>query len=68
MVSELTLASEVMATSRIFTTQSFSSSWELAAMSSTGPVRGEATGTKEKTNCLLPFPSDLTTTGETAYT
>lgn len=66
-VWQLTFASEVMVTSRIFTTQSFSSSCELAAMSSTGPLRGKATGTKEKTNCLLPFPSCLTTTGETAY-
>lgn len=56
-----TLASEVMATSRILNIHSFSSSWLFAAISSTGPVRMEVFDTKEKTCGLLPFPSGRTT-------
>lgn len=52
-----TLASEVMVTSRILNIHSLSSSWLLAATSSTGPDRMEVFGTREKTYGLLPFPS-----------
>ena len=56
-----TLASDVIVTSRILNTHSLSSSWVLAATSSTGPVRMEALGTREKTWGRLPFPSGRTT-------
>lgn len=60
-VCVFTLASEVTVTSRILNIQSLSSSWLLAARSSTGPVRMEPFGTREKTYSLLPFPSGRTT-------
>lgn len=44
-----TLASEVIVTSRILKTHSLSSSWLLAATSSTGPVRTVVVVTREKT-------------------
>lgn len=56
-----TLASDVMATSRILNIHSLSSSWLFAAMSSTGPISMEAFGTKEKTCGLVPFPSGRAT-------
>ena len=63
------MASEVTVTSRILLTHSLSSSWVLAAMSSTWLALGEVAGSRENTWGRLPFPSGLTTgEGETQET